>query len=117
MDKIVLTGLEFFGYHGALPEENVIGQRFIVDVAMYLDLSEAGIHDDLRASINYAEVYEKVQDIVEGEPFKTIEAVAEEIAAMLHSSYARLKKAEITVHKPGAPIAGIFHDVAVTIQR
>ncbi len=117
MDKIVLTGLEFFGYHGALPEENVIGQRFIVDVTMYLDLSEAGIHDDLRASINYAEVYEKVQAVVEGEPFKTIEAVAEEIASVLHSSYPRLEKVEITVHKPGAPIAGIFHDVAVIIQR
>lgn len=117
MDKIVLTGLEFFGYHGALPEENAIGQRFIVDLTLELDLSEAGIHDDLCASINYAEVYGKVRDIMEGEPFKTIEALAEKIGSMLHSSYARLQRAEITVHKPGAPIAGIFHDVAVTIRR
>ncbi|MBQ5420329.1 MAG: dihydroneopterin aldolase, partial [Selenomonas sp.] len=47
MDKIKLTGLNFYGYHGCLPEERQMGQEFGVDVSMYLDLQEAGETDKL----------------------------------------------------------------------
>lgn len=78
MDNIKLTGMEFFGYHGALAEENKLGQRFLVDLELYLDLHQAGAGDDLSASINYAQAYEVVKAVVEGPAFKTIEAVAEQ---------------------------------------
>lgn len=117
MDKISLDGMAFFGYHGALSEENRLGQRFLVDLTMLLDLREAGQNDDLSASINYAEVYEQIKQLVEGKPVNTIEALAEAIAAMLKAKYSKLQKLIVTVHKPGAPIAGIFADVAVTLER
>ena len=117
MDNIKLTGMEFFGYHGALAEENKLGQRFLVDLELYLDLHQAGAGDYLSASINYAQVYEVVKAVVEGPAFKTIEAVAEAAAQKLKNSYPLLQKLKITVHKPGAPIAGIFHDVSVTLER
>lgn len=117
MDNIKLTGMEFFGYHGALAEENKLGQRFLVDLELYLDLHQAGAGDDLSASINYAQAYEVVKTVVEGPAFKTIEAVAEAAAQKLKSSYPLLQGLKITVHKPGAPIAGIFHDVSVTLER
>ena len=105
MDNIKLTGMEFFGYHGALAEENKLGQRFLVDLELYLDLHQAGAGDDLSASINYAQAYEVVK------------AVAETAAQKLKNSYPLLQGLKITVHKPGAPIAGIFHDVSVTLER
>ena len=108
MDNIKLTGMEFFGYHGALAEENKLGQRFLVDLELYLDLHQAGAGDDLS---------EVVKAVVEGPAFKTIEAVAEAAAQKLKNSYPLLQGLKITVHKPGAPIAGIFHDVSVTLER
>ncbi len=117
MDKITVTGMEFFGYHGALTEENKLGQRFVVDLELYLDLHQAGAKDDLTASINYAQAYEDVRSVLEGPALKTIEAVAEKTAVALKAKYKQLEQIKITVHKPGAPIAGIFHDVSVTLER
>lgn len=117
MDKIVLTGMEFIGYHGCLPEERQTGQPFIVDAAMYLSLQEAGKSDDLSKTVNYAEVFAKVQAIVEGEPVNLIETVAERIAAAILQDFSLVEKVEITLHKPEAPIKGIFKDAAVSIER
>ena len=119
MDRITLTGMEFFGYHGVLPEENKLGQRFVVDLVLELDLHQAGLNDDLNATINYAEVYQEVRELVEDahKPMKTIEALAELIVSMLWTKYSMLEHITVTVHKPGAPVAGVFRDVSVTLER
>lgn len=117
MDKISLTGMEFFGYHGVLPEETRLGQRFIVDLTMELDLRQAGENDDLEATINYAEVYADIKVLVEGAPVKTLECLGERICQKLYAKYQLLEHLSLTIHKPGAPVAGIFKDVAVTLER
>ena len=117
MDRIELSGMEFFGYHGCFAEERQKGQKFIVDAVLCLDLAEAGLTDELCRSVNYAEVFEDVRTIVEGEAKNLIEAAAEEIAAKLLRKYAALARVEIAVHKPQAPLAGTFRDVCVRIER
>ena len=72
MDKISLHRMTFNGYHGVFPEERKLGQRFIVDVDLYLDLKSAGRSDDLAKTIHYAEVYEQIRRIAEGEPYKLL---------------------------------------------
>ena len=108
MDRIELSGMEFFGYHGCYAEERRQGQRFVVDAVLHADLQEA--------SVDYATVFEDVREVVEGAAKNLIEAVAEEIAAKLLEKY-ELSRVEVAVHKPEAPIAGIFHDVCVRIER
>lgn len=116
MDCINLEGMDFFGYHGVLPEENKLGQRFIVDACMYLDLRRAGKSDDLTETVNYAEIYHRVKSIVEGEPVKLIESLADRIAsAILESDL--VVSVQVTVSKPGAPINGVFGNVSVTVNR
>ena len=100
MDRIVLDHMEFYGYHGCLPEERQQGQTFFVDAVLHLDLRAAGEQDNLAQTVNYADVFTKIRSIVEGEPANLIEAVA-----------------EVTVHKPSAPIPGPFRDVSVSIMR
>lgn len=116
-DRITLTGMRFYGYHGVLPEETRLGQGFTVDVEVYTDLRPAGLTDSLTNTINYGKVYEAVKTVLEGPPYKLIEAVAENIAGKLLESFARAEEIVVRVHKPKAPIPGPLEGVTVEIRR
>jgi 7,8-dihydroneopterin aldolase/epimerase/oxygenase len=117
MDKISVNHMTFFGYHGVFPEETKLGQRFNVDLDVYCDLQEAGQSDDLQFSINYAELYFLTRKIVEGQPFKLIEAVAEKIASEVLGQFTRVKEVRVKVIKPDPPIPGYYQSVSVEITR
>jgi len=117
MDKIFLRGMAFSAAHGVLPHEKKMRQRFVVDAELLRDLHAAGLHDDVAETVNYAEVYEIVRRTIEGAPKNLIESLAEDIAEQVLSSFSMIRGASITVHKPEAPIPGIFSDVGVCITR
>ncbi|MGM7684111.1 dihydroneopterin aldolase [Cytobacillus sp. Hm23] len=117
MDKIVVNEMMFYGYHGVFTEETKLGQRFLVDVELHLDLSSAGQTDQLQNTVNYGEVYEICQRIVEGKPYKLIEAVGERIAADLLATFVPIEECTVKITKPGPPIPGYYKDVAVFITR
>lgn len=116
-DRIELTGLECFGYHGVFAEEKRTGQPFIVDIICWSEFAEAAAHDDLTMTINYAELANIAADIVEGPSRDLIETVASEVADTIMASFADLHAVEVTVHKPKAPIPRTFGDVAVIARR
>lgn len=66
---IRLKGMEFYGYHGVLEEEKIIGQRFLVDVDIHLTDTESMRTDKLSGTINYVEVYSVIKNCVEREQF------------------------------------------------
>ncbi len=117
MDKMYLSEMEFYGYHGVLDEETKLGQRFVVDIELSLDLQHAGRTDDLHSTVNYAEVYEKTKEIVEGPPYQLIESVAEKIATEILATFSLVKQCKIKVMKPNPPIHGHYRHVAVEITR
>ena len=117
MDRIELKGMEFYGYHGCYPMEREQGQPFFVDVSLQVPLKRAGTSDDLRETVDYGAVFDDVRGIVEGEPRKLIEAVAEAIADKVLRGYPLVESVSVTVHKPDAPLSGKFRDAAVTIER
>ncbi|WP_374723870.1 dihydroneopterin aldolase [Calidifontibacillus erzurumensis] len=117
MDKIYLNKLQFYGYHGVMPEENKLGQRFTVDLILELDLTKAGQSDDLNETVNYAEVYQIVKSIVEGKPSKLIEHLAEQLAAALLKSFSKIDFCTVKITKPDPPIPGCYESVAVEIRR
>ena len=114
-DRIELTGLECFGYHGVFEEEKKTGQPFIVDVTCWLDT--AGIEDDLSRTVNYAELADVAANIVEGPSRDLIETVAAEVAETAMKRFEMLHAIEVTIHKPKAPIPRTFADVAVVARR
>ncbi|HCT9179917.1 TPA: dihydroneopterin aldolase [Corynebacterium aurimucosum] len=114
-DRIELTGLECFGYHGVFEEEKKTGQPFIVDVTCWLDT--AGIEDDLSGTVNYAELADVAANIVEGPSRDLIETVAAEVAETAMQRFEILHAIEVTIHKPKAPIPRTFADVAVVARR
>jgi dihydroneopterin aldolase len=117
-DEILLEGMRFYAYHGVNPEEQALGQRFIVDVALAVALRRPGQTDDLADTISYSAVYKVVRGIVEGEPRNLIEAVAEEIAAAVLTGFPQVAGVTVTVRKPEVPMKGSLLDAAgVRITR
>jgi len=120
-DRIALTGVSAFGYHGVLPSERVTGQTFNVDVVIHADIRRAGRTDDLEQTIDYGAVADCIVATIEGEPVNLIERLAQRIAdgvfAVTRSDEVNISVVEVTVHKPAAPIDAEFADVAVSIVR
>jgi len=116
LDQIRLTGLRGYGYHGVLPTEREHGQEFAVDAVVWLDTRDAGATDDLSRTVDYAELAGRLAGIISGEPVALIETLAQRLAAACLGD-ARVLHAEITVHKPGAPVGVPVGDVSVTIRR
>ncbi len=117
MDKIIIKDLEIYAYHGVLPEEKKNGQTFIVTVELFVSLRAAGITDDLDKTINYAEVCEDIRDVMTGEKYDLIEAVAENIADTILIKYDTIKAVHVLLKKPGAPIDMVFDAMCVDITR
>ncbi|MGD6845689.1 dihydroneopterin aldolase [Bacillus infantis] len=117
MDKIYLNNMKFYGYHGVFPEETKLGQRFAVDVIVETDLEKAGKSDNLADSINYGEIYHVCKEVVEGKPFKLVEALAEKIAAEMLGQFPAISIVTVKVIKPDPPIPGHYDSVAVEITR
>ena len=116
-DTIHLRNMQFYGFHGVNPEEKVLGQRFEIDVALSVDTRPAGLSDDLRQTINYAQVYKVVKHIVEKEKFDLIEALAETLAAQIGRRFGP-DGVRISVRKPHVPLKeSVLDYVAVEIDR
>lgn len=117
MDKIILKGMEFYAYHGVMKEEQRLGQRFIVDITMILSLQEAGETEVLSKTVNYAEVYELCKSIVMTSSVQLIERLAWLINKDVMHRYPQIVQVITTVHKPSAPVGGLFNDVSVTLEK
>jgi dihydroneopterin aldolase len=118
MDRILLNGLTFFGRHGCHAAENELGQKFIVDIALDCDLRAAGVSDALDDTLNYIAIYEAAKTIVEGEPAKLLEHIAEKIAAA-SLEHDRVQAVTVRIRKPhiALPIALEFLGIEITRRR
>jgi dihydroneopterin aldolase len=117
-DSIEIRGIECFGFHGVYPEEQTLGQRFVLDISLDLDLRPAAQNDDLTLGVDYGLVIRRSREIVEGEPCQLIETVAERVAAGVLDSFAPVRRIQVCLHKPNAPVRGApVGDIAVRILR
>lgn len=117
MDKITIQNLEIFAKHGVFPEENVLGQKFILSAVLYTDTRKAGRTDDLEHSIHYGEVSHFIKNFVEGHTFKLLESVVEQLAQELLLSFSLLEKVDLEIKKPWAPIGLPLDTVSIQISR
>lgn len=113
-DEIRLTGLRVRGFHGVFDFEKEQGQDFLIDVVLRADLSAPAASDALADTVDYGGLADDIAQIVAGERYDLIEALAGSIA---EHCLAVAPEAEVTVHKPQAPIAHTFSDVSVTLRR
>ena len=115
-DLIRVLGLTAHGRHGVYPTERAEGQPFTVDVTMYVDTRRAADADDLKHTVDYSEVAQRVAQILSGSPVNLIETLAQRVAdAVL--DFPAVQIVEVEVHKPYAPMQCEFSDVTMTIRR
>ncbi|GLX71440.1 dihydroneopterin aldolase [Paenibacillus glycanilyticus] len=117
MDSMIMKGMQFYGYHGVFSEETRLGQKFIVDLDLKLDLDQAASTDDLDATINYAELYGEVKSVVQGQPYKLIEALAGGIATRVLEAYTMINEVTVRVTKPNPPFEIYFDGVTIELRR
>ncbi len=117
MDRIKIQNLEVFGHHGVFSEETKLGQKFLVNATLYTSIRAAGYSDDLDNSINYGDVCHFITRYMQNHTFKLIEAVAEHMAQALLMEYPLLKKIDLEIQKPWAPIGLPLENVSVEICR
>ncbi|KEP74516.1 hypothetical protein HR12_08545 [Microbacterium sp. SUBG005] len=102
VDRITLTGVRAFGYHGVYPNEKRDGQEFVVDATVFLPLNRAAETDDVVDTVHYGELAERIAAIVSGEPVDLLERLAARIADEVLRDE-RVEAVTVTVHKPAAP--------------
>ena len=116
-DRIILKGMQFYGFHGANPEERSLGQSYVVDLVVELDLLGPGMSDSLEDTVSYPQLYRTVQAVIEGESKNLLEATAQAVADRLLAQFP-VKAVQVKVKKPRPPIRGsVIEYAAVEIYR
>ena len=117
-DRIILTGMQFYGFHGVNAEERTLGQPFIVDLEAELDLRAASDSDRLTDTVSYTHLYRVVKHVMEGEPLNLLEAAAGTIASEVLREHSSVDSVRVRVQKPRPPIRGsVIDSAAVEIYR
>ena len=117
-DRILLEGMIFYGNHGTLPAERELGQPFVIDIELHLDLQPAGLSDDATQTVDYAEVHRRTKRIVEGPPVNLTEVVAERIAAAILEDHSLVEVVRVKVAKPHVRLGDtVFAGSAIEVLR
>lgn len=116
-DKIILSDLAFYGYHGVMQEENSLGQRFRIDLECGVDLSRPGETDEVEDTISYDQIFHLVNNEVTTTRFKLIEALGQHIVDKLFATFETIEWVRIRVRKPEAPIPVVSGEFAIEIIR
>jgi dihydroneopterin aldolase len=116
-DRIILEGMQFYGFHGANPEERALGQAYVVDLAVELDLNEPGASDRLEDTVSYTRLYRAVRGVLEGESKNLLEATAQAIARLVLAEFP-VDAVHVCLKKPRPPIRGsVIDNASVEIYR
>ncbi len=116
-DRIILSRIAVYAYHGVFPEEERLGQRFYISIDCQIDLRPAGRSDDWSLTASYDKLAEIVVSISTGQRFHLIEALAEKVAAEILAKFPAITQIRVRVDKPSAPIPTILDGITIEIER
>jgi len=116
MDRITLQGVDVYAHHGVHPAERELGQRFVIDVDLWADLSPAAQSDSLKLALDYTAVHHRISEVAASTSFHLIEALALRLCRSLLAEFP-VEKVAVTVQKPNPPIPNFLGKASVTIVR
>jgi dihydroneopterin aldolase len=112
-----IKGLALHAYHGVMPHEAKVGQTFLIDLELALDLAAAARTDRLTDTVSYDQAVEVARRAFCEKRHRLVEAAAGAVADAVLRHFSKVSAVRVTVHKPHAPIAATFADVGVSITR
>ncbi|SMC50370.1 MULTISPECIES: dihydroneopterin aldolase [unclassified Chryseobacterium] len=116
MSKIYLEDVKIYAYHGVLPEENIIGTYYILNLELRTDLWKAAESDDLNDTISYADI----NDIIHAEmkiKSKLLEHVAGRIISSIHNNFPQVTYIKLKVTKTAPPMQGEMKGASVELKK
>jgi dihydroneopterin aldolase len=116
MGVIEIEGMEFYAYHGCFKEEQVVGNKFIVNVRMEYDAAKAAKSDSIQDALNYQRAYEMIKEQL-AEKSHLLEHVCERILDVLYANFPELEHASVKVSKMNPPMGGQIEKVSLTLSR
>jgi len=116
MGKIEIEGMEFYAFHGHFKAEQVVGNRFLVDLTLISDSSEAAKSDNLADAMDYQIAYRIVKEEMQIKSH-LLEHVAQRIIDRLYIECPSIEKAKIKLSKLNPPMGGEIEKVSVTLER
>jgi len=116
-DAIFIKGILIHARHGVMEHESEVGQRFVIDLELDIDLSESSRSDRLADTVSYSNVVTTATSAFKDANYYLLERSAGAVADAILAAFPRIRAVKVTVHKPHAPIAAIFEDVGVVLTR
>ncbi len=114
---IDIVGLVLFAKHGVQEEEARLGQRFVLDIALEVEITDAVKSDRLDATVDYGEAVAVAESAFRSKRFYLIEAAAAHVASILLAHFSKAKLVRVSVRKPSAPVPAALDYVGVTVER
>ncbi|MDO5616875.1 MAG: dihydroneopterin aldolase [Cruoricaptor ignavus] len=114
--KIIIENLKIYAFHGVLPEENVTGTYYLINVEMHANLWKASETDNLNDTINYAEV----NDIIHQEmkiPSQLLEHVVGRIINKINENFSKIEYIKVKLTKTSPPMKGEMDGVSVEMEK
>ncbi|MFA9388635.1 MAG: dihydroneopterin aldolase [Prolixibacteraceae bacterium] len=116
MGLIEIEGMEFYSYHGHFVAEQVVGNKFVLNVAIETNCDAAGKSDDLKDALDYQKVYNLIKKEMETKSF-LLENICDRILDRLYLEFDTIEKATIKVSKMNPPMGGQIKRVSITKSK
>jgi dihydroneopterin aldolase len=117
MGKIIIEEMEFYAFHGHYQEEQIVGNRFLVDLEMDADLTDAADSDNLNDAVNYQQAYQIIKNEMRRTKSNLLENIGKRILDALFTEMEGIEKASIRVRKLNPPMGGPIKSVGIKMSR
>ena len=117
MGSIRIEKMEFYAFHGHYEEEQIVGNRFLVDLEMVTDMTRPAESDALEDAVNYQTAYRLVKEEMKRKKSNLLENIAKRILDALYREFDGIESATVTIRKMNPPMGGPINNVNVTMTR
>ena len=117
MGKIIIEEMEFYAFHGHYQEEQIVGNRFLVDLEMDADLRDAADSDNLNDAVNYQQAYQIIKNEMRRTKSNLLENIGKRILDALYAEMEGIEKATIRIRKLNPPMGGPIKSVGIKMSR
>ena len=117
MGKITIEEMEFYAFHGHYKEEQIVGNRFLVDLELETDLTVPSDSDQLTDAVNYQQAYQIIKNEMRRKKSNLLENIGKRMLDALYDEMKGVEKITLRIRKMYPPMGGPINSVGVTMSR